>query len=799
MLRTFLGDRPIRTALNAVIALPLLSALFLSLWILELEVGKALSLGRLHDSVDLASEMSTLVHEQQKERGATSVFLTSGGTQFGEDLKRQRQDTDRLRAATTGRIRTFLDRARDPAMRERLKTILADLGELDQVRARVDRLEIPAPDAIGFYTRLNTGMLGAIAASARLGNDLDVYRAVSAFAEFLAAKELAGIERAVGSGAFAVAEFPIPTYLKFDRLIARQELHFATFLEGTSPENRRLFAEIAQSDAAQAVERMREAALSAGPGKRPGGVTGRQFFEGQTQRIDMLKALEDRIADDILATVADHRRSQWIRAAVSALVALGAVVCGLFLALGVGNAIRRALLAVSDAAEEMAAGNLDATLPDATDNEIGRIAAALDTFRRSIADGREREEQFRVREQQEERRQRDSEREARRAEDRERLDRQKRLEAEREHEQAITREIAAVAAACAEGDFDRQIGIEGREGVLRVLCDSINGINRAARDGLGDIASVLEAIAEGDLTARMSERHRGQFGRISRRLNATADRLATVMGQISRSSRDINAVSGEIASAMEQLAGRTERSAASLEQTSAALDEMSRSVRATARGARSVEEAAAAAKHQTALSREVADETVEAMRGIEESSEQIARIIGVIEEIAFQTNLLALNAGVEAARAGEAGRGFAVVASEIRALAHRSADAAQEINTLIGRSTRDVAAGVSSVSRSREALERIQAAIGTVAERVTEIVEATVDQSTGIEAINTSVAELDTSTQRNAAMFEEVSAATAAARNEALQLDRTVALFSDARSMAVGEEGEAQSREAMSA
>ena len=173
----------------------------------------------------------------------------------------------------------------------------------------------------------------------------------------------------------------------------------------------------------------------------------------------------------------------------------------------------------------------------------------------------------------------------------------------------------------------------------------------------------------------------------------------------------------------------------------------------------------------------VVKEAISAMDAISESSEKISKIISVIDDIAFQTNLLALNAGVEAARAGEAGRGFAVVASEVRALAQRSSEAAREINNLISESGQEVGRGVSLVDQTGEALRSIVHDVSEIATHMSEIATSAEEQSAGISEINTAVANLDQTTQQNAAMFEETTAASFSLANEAATLSEIVSQF----------------------
>ncbi len=157
----------------------------------------------------------------------------------------------------------------------------------------------------------------------------------------------------------------------------------------------------------------------------------------------------------------------------------------------------------------------------------------------------------------------------------------------------------------------------------------------------------------------------------------------------------------------------------------------------------------------------VVGNAVTAMERIEHASKQISQIISVIDEIAFQTNLLALNAGVEAARAGEAGKGFAVVAQEVRELAQRSANAAKEIKALIGNSEVAVSEGVKLVNETGDGLTAIAGLVQAINEHMDAIASAAQEQSVGLGEVNQAVNHMDQATQKNAAMVEEMNAASA--------------------------------------
>ncbi|AYG62716.1 methyl-accepting chemotaxis protein [Rhizobium jaguaris] len=271
------------------------------------------------------------------------------------------------------------------------------------------------------------------------------------------------------------------------------------------------------------------------------------------------------------------------------------------------------------------------------------------------------------------------------------------------------------------------------------------------------IGRALEELAQGDLTVRCGDIGAGYAG-LRNNFNEALSHLEAAMGRVNAKGNDIGVSKEEIRRASNELSQRTERQAASLEETSAALDELTVAVRQTAEGAHEASKRVHAVSTEASRSDAVVAQAIEAMSGIEKSSEEIGKIIGVIDEIAFQTNLLALNAGVEAARAGESGKGFAVVAQEVRELAQRSAAAAKEIKDQIARSSGQVDQGVRLVGEAGEALKRISDQIKAANEIVSKIAHSASEQDTTLRSISSSMNQLDAATQQNAAMAEETTA-----------------------------------------
>ena len=291
------------------------------------------------------------------------------------------------------------------------------------------------------------------------------------------------------------------------------------------------------------------------------------------------------------------------------------------------------------------------------------------------------------------------------------------------------------------------------------------------------LADALARLASGDVTHRITAQVPAQYAQMRQDFNGAAEQLQSTLRTIVEVNIRVRASVNEIAQASTDLSRRTEGQAATLEQTAAALDEITATARRTADAATRAREAVGGARANAEGSGEIVQAAIKAMNGIEESSRQIGRIIGVIDEIAFQTNLLALNAGVEAARAGDAGRGFAVVASEVRALAQRTAEAAKEIKTLISASADQVVQGVALVGRTGEAMGQIVVEVGDVSGVIGEIAASAQNESAGLQEVNTAVNALDRVTQQNAAMVEESTAATHQLAQDTERLTELVGCF----------------------
>ncbi len=300
---------------------------------------------------------------------------------------------------------------------------------------------------------------------------------------------------------------------------------------------------------------------------------------------------------------------------------------------------------------------------------------------------------------------------------------------------------------------------------------------------ISEIAGALRSLSEGDLTKTLQRSFVPSMEQLRHDFNATIEKLSETLTTVGHNASAIAAGSRELGHSAEAFSRRTEQQAASVEETAAALEEITTTVADSSQRAEEAGRLVAETKRGAEESGTVVRNAVAAMDQIEKSSREITNIIGVIDDIAFQTNLLALNAGVEAARAGEAGKGFAVVAQEVRELAQRSASAAKEIKALITTSSQHVKNGVGLVGQTGRALEHIVTQVADINTNVAAIVKASKEQTIGLREINSAINSLDQTTQQNAAMVEESTAASLRLANEADALHILLAQFRLADSM----------------
>ena len=335
--------------------------------------------------------------------------------------------------------------------------------------------------------------------------------------------------------------------------------------------------------------------------------------------------------------------------------------------------------------------------------------------------------------------------------------------ADRTAEVGVEREVAAVVEAASQGNFSERLVLEGKTGFFANLSTGMNQLMETSEQGLSDVADVLAAFAEGDLTRRIERDYQGLFGKVKDSANSTAENLTRVMGEVRAAADALTGAANQVSATAQSLSQAASEQAASVEQTSASIEHMSASISQNSDNARVTNGMATKASKEATDGGSAVSQTVVAMK-------QIASKIGIVDDIAYQTNLLALNAAIEAARAGEHGKGFAVVAAEVRKLAERSQEAAKEIGDLAANS-------VSTAERAGKLLDEIVPSIQKTSELVQEIAAASSEQSDSVVQIGGAMGQLNKATQQNASASEELAATSEELSGQAEQLQNSMAFF----------------------
>lgn len=328
---------------------------------------------------------------------------------------------------------------------------------------------------------------------------------------------------------------------------------------------------------------------------------------------------------------------------------------------------------------------------------------------------------------------------------------------------ALVVDANRLSKAAVDGDLELRADASHHMGDFRKVVEGLNDVMDAVNMPVSELREVLGALEGGDLTLSMKHSYAGTWNELKSAVNNMLTKLTEVVTDVNSGAQALAGASEEVSATAQSLSQAASEQAAGVEETSASIEQMTSSIAQNTENAKITDGMASKAARDAADGGEAVDATVTAMK-------QIAKKIGIIDDIAAQTNLLALNAAIEAARAGEHGKGFAVVAAEVRKLAERSQVAAQEIGEVAGSS-------VELAEKAGKLLAEIVPNIRKTSDLVQEITAASTEQSSGVGQINSAVNQLNQTTQQNASSSEELAATAEEMSSQAEQLQQTMAFF----------------------
>ena len=699
---------------------------------------------------NLAVEISRLVHETQKERGATAGYLGSKGKKFTDILPAQHGTTDTKIASVRQFLKDFDSDSYGAQFSAQLNETISRLDRLSEIRSSVINLNITVGKAIGFYTKTNAMLLGMVETMTALSNSGEITRNIAAYYNFLQGKERAGIERAVLSNTFAADTFGKGMFDKFRTLVSEQNTYASVFVSLATGDAREFYEQKMDNVAVREVEKMRSTAASFH--KRQELISQIRLHFGYGGMIHNFKnyLLRGREKDltnfeDNFIKIMEHLDEY---AALDGLT--GDTLTLIKTVRDTANAYKTALYTSKSMRKD---GASIVEIDQFVKISDGPALEAIDKLGEGHF-GIDSVYWFKTQ--------------------------TTKINLLKEVDDWLSEALIGHVKvlgdrAAAERIFFLLLAVASI--VIAIIISY--AVARSITTNVVNTLNLLKDIAEGDgdLTQRLEVNGTDEIAQLADAFNTFANKIEEMVIEVKEVGQSIRVSAGEIAMGNTDLSHRTEEQASSLEETASSMEEMTASVNQNADNARQANQLVRSTRDLAAKGGETVQRTVTAMEDINNSSRKVADIISVIDGIAFQTNLLALNAAVEAARAGEQGRGFAVVAGEVRNLAGRSAEAAKEIKTLIGDSVQKVEHGTELVDESGKTLDEIVMAVKKVADIVSEIAAASQEQATGIGEVGSAINQMDEVTQQNAALVEQAAAASESMEEQSNQLIEGMSAF----------------------
>jgi methyl-accepting chemotaxis protein len=733
----FIKNLNTKTKLISLTFILLTSVFAYASWHKYIIYNQYIEMNKLEKVVILSTKISALVHETQKERGATAGYLGSKGAKFGDILKNQRVSTDIKLNNLNLYLKNFENIKYSKKFNMLLNDALSNIENLNSIRKDVDIFRIDEKKAIGFYTnKINAIFLNTIASVANMSTDAKTMSNINSYVNFLLAKERAGIERAVLSNTFGANKFKSGMYKKFIQLVTEQGSYINSFNITASKNWQVNLNSTLKGDAVNEVQRLRDIAFNKA---NIGGfdIDAVYWFNTITKKINLLKKIEDYQSDNLIKTAIEKSNTAWNTFIFLLIVFIILVVIAIGYTLFVIRHIDQSLKNIENGL--ISFFNFLNRKSDVSDNlniqskdEFGIMAKLINKN----------------------------------------MDNTKSIINNDNH---VVDEIIDLVEKAEGGFYSYSSKLKADSPELEKLRVNFNRMLDTTNNNLSFVKDALLSYGSNDFTHRITSRGIcGNIGTLISSTQALGDNVSGLLSVIDSASKHLSENTNTLAKSTEVLSSSSNEQAASLEQTAASVEEIVSIIRAN--GTKAVqmyelsEETIKSAKDGEML----ANSTTKAMSEIEASALEISNAITAIDQIAFQTNILSLNAAVEAATAGEMGKGFAVVAGEVRNLAARSVETAKEIKAIV-----DVALDKSSEGKRISALmidgyEKLNKKVKQTSSLITEVSSSSKEQMTGIDQINVAIARLDTMTQKNAQTASLITNMTHKTSTMSVKLSQTV-------------------------
>ena len=702
----------IKQKLILIMLIPLIVVILLAAKLAVDSFSTSRNLQVLDNVVVLSTKIGALVHETQKERGMTAGFIGSKGEKFKTELPTQRTNVDAKLKELNSFLSTFNKDEYGMEFSENLNSGIKKLEALSTTRNGVSNLSLNAAVAIAYYTDLNKLMLNVIGTITKLSNSSGVLQQLVSYMNFLLSKERAGIERAVGTNTFAKDSFEPGMKAKFYTLVAEQNAYLDGFLKISNSDIVQFYNTTMTGNSINEVERIRKIALYSDIDSNFG-IDANHWFKEISEKINLLKKVENYISDILLVTIQDEMSQARKNMIIFGLLSAFGIGLTMILARTIAFTILIDVDSVKRGVENFFAfinfEKDDIELINVKSNdELGMMSKIIN---QNIEN----------------------------------------TKVNIQKDRALIADTIRVTNAINKGYLNTKIELGSNNPSLNELKNIINEMLETLNGNVSNILKVLTSYSKLDFRPKIAENNlEGIIKELEKDVNILGEVITQTLLENKRTGVTLSNNANILTKNMHGIATAANSQAASLEETAASLEEITSYITNNTQTTAKMADYGNKVKTSISLGQELANKTVLSMEEINSQTSAINEAITIIDQIAFQTNILSLNAAVEAATAGEAGRGFAVVAGEVRTLASRSAEAAKQIKTLVENAQKKTHEGKEIASDMIKGYAQLNENITVTLDLIQDVTTASKEQSVGMIQINDAVNSLDQITQQNA-------------------------------------------------
>ena len=717
MLR-FLRTMSIKNKVKMLSFFPLVFIICMSFYIDMNLYNKETKLVNVNQIVDLNAKIALLLHETQKERGSSSGFLGSKGAKFKDTLVTQRELTNKSIEEFKKIVAKIPEKNYPQNGKVLVDDVLKQLSNIQSMRSDIDSLQIDTKKALAYYTDLNSTLLSFVAITSTIAESESSIKNIIAYYNFLMAKERTGIERAIGSNAFATKTFAPGMYVKYLGLVNEQKIFFDAFFMYAG-NNQTFFSEKVNHPVINEVQQMRELLLSYGDNKDVVlNVDPTIWFDKMTQKINILKEIDDYLSKNLLSEIekeiSDARTSMYFMISATIGIMVLIIYFVAFFNQSISRGIDKIYVGIEQFMRYLNREINELSYIDLnTRGELGKLAKMVNSN----------------------------------------IDR---INGDLEKDLLCVGEAAITLDKFEKGYYSCRVRSSAANPQVQTVAKTVNKMLDTQQKINSDILKVLAEYTNYNYMNKISNDNiQGELKKLVDGINSLGDAITFMLIENKNNGEILLNGSNQLTHNVDEINKASNDAAARLEETAAAVEEITGNINHSTQNVIKMSNYANELNISASQGEKLANQTVSSMEDINSQVNSINEAIAIIDQIAFQTNILSLNAAVEAATAGEAGKGFAVVAQEVRNLASRSAEAANEIKAIVTNATLKSNQGKEIAGEMIKGYSNLNENIGNTLSLIKDVENSAKEQKIAMEQIADAINSLDKQTQINASIANQ--------------------------------------------